>query len=83
MKFTLRIDRERCKGCALCVETCAKAVLKMSRTFNRSGFQYAETVPDKACSGCRRCTDVCPDAAIEIVGEKSVSPAEPGDIEET
>lgn len=66
MKFTLFIDRERCKGCILCINACAKAVLKMSKKLNSKGFHYPETVKPENCIGCKNCAIMCPDAAIEI-----------------
>ena len=66
MPFVLRIDQERCKGCALCIDVCAKKVLRISKQINRRGQRYAETVAADNCVGCKQCADICPDAAIEI-----------------
>lgn len=71
MKFTLFIDRERCKGCMLCIKACAKAVLRMSRKLNSRGFHFAETEEPEKCVGCGNCAIMCPDAAIEIEGESA------------
>ncbi len=69
MKFTIRIDKEKCKGCEMCVSVCPGGVLSMSSLLNSKGHRFAEaTKPDK-CTGCRQCALVCPDAAIEIEGE--------------
>jgi len=69
LKFRLLIDRERCKGCELCVEACATAVLRMSQDLNQRGQHYVEAEHPENCTGCRQCADVCPDAAIEIERE--------------
>jgi 2-oxoglutarate ferredoxin oxidoreductase subunit delta len=60
------IDRERCKGCALCVTYCGRKKIVMSRQLNAKGSHYASTDPAIECSGCMNCAEVCPDAAIAI-----------------
>ena len=69
MKFKLFIDRERCKGCMLCISSCAKKILKMSRKLNSRGFHYPEVDDPDKCVGCKMCAEICPDAAIEIERE--------------
>jgi 2-oxoglutarate ferredoxin oxidoreductase subunit delta len=66
MRFRLRIDKERCKGCVLCVVACAKGLLHMARGFNERGQHYVEESTGDACSGCKNCADMCPEGAIEI-----------------
>ena len=62
------IDRERCKGCALCVGVCPRAVLRLSHTPNAGGYRPAELIehPAPACTGCAVCALVCPDVAITV-----------------
>lgn len=67
MAFDVRIDRERCKGCDLCIAVCAGAVLRMAEELNSRGEHFAEVVDIAKCTGCRNCSDMCPDTAIEIV----------------
>jgi 2-oxoglutarate ferredoxin oxidoreductase subunit delta len=66
MKFGVTIDRERCKGCVLCVAYCPHTVLQMSKTLNSRGCHFAEVLHPEACTGCKQCVLVCPDVAIEI-----------------
>ena len=66
MKARVSIDKERCKGCELCVEICRKAVLKMSKLLNSKGYHYVEVVAPDECNGCRECSQICPDTAVEI-----------------
>jgi 2-oxoglutarate ferredoxin oxidoreductase subunit delta len=73
MNFKLFIDRERCKGCMLCVSSCAKQILKMSRKLNSRGFHYPELEDQDKCIGCKMCAEICPDAAIEIECETTGS----------
>ncbi|MCL2294857.1 MAG: ferredoxin family protein [Spirochaetes bacterium] len=60
------INRERCKGCVLCIGACPKKVLKMSQQINKLGFHYPECVDEANCTACTFCAVVCPDIAIEI-----------------
>ncbi|MBA4388330.1 MAG: tungsten formylmethanofuran dehydrogenase [Verrucomicrobia bacterium] len=66
MKVVVRIDKERCKGCELCVSVCKTSVLVMSRELNAKAYHFAAVTQPDACTGCRRCALICPDAAIEI-----------------
>ncbi len=60
------IDKERCKGCELCVTACPKEVLAMSTKINSKGYFYAEAVHIENCIACALCAKSCPDAAIEV-----------------
>jgi 2-oxoglutarate ferredoxin oxidoreductase subunit delta len=65
----VEIDRERCKGCRLCVAMCPKAMLSLSTTFNRSGYHPAEPafgVDPARCTGCAVCGRMCPDTAVTV-----------------
>jgi 2-oxoglutarate ferredoxin oxidoreductase subunit delta len=65
-KFVIKINKELCKGCELCIEFCPKNALEMSKQLNSKGYQYATyKFPDK-CIGCKQCAEICPEAAIEI-----------------
>ncbi|MCL2792721.1 MAG: ferredoxin family protein [Spirochaetaceae bacterium] len=60
------IDRERCKGCTLCIEACPQKILKMSQQINRRGVYYPECLDEGKCTACTFCAIICPDIAIEI-----------------
>lgn len=64
------IERNRCKGCELCVNACPKQVLAMSKEINDKGYFYAEVVNQPACIACKFCGMTCPDAAIEVAVEE-------------
>ncbi|RLE30969.1 tungsten formylmethanofuran dehydrogenase [Candidatus Acetothermia bacterium] len=60
------IDRERCKGCGLCIESCPFDVLGFSDEYNSSGYNVATVLHPEKCTGCAICAQMCPDVAIEV-----------------
>ena len=75
--FNLKINRDLCKSCGLCVEFCPKKLLVIDTELNRRGVPPAKLDPAKGqCIGCGSCAAVCPDAAIEI--EETGEPAPAG-----
>ena len=60
------IEKDRCKGCTLCVEGCPQDVLDMSKEINIKGYFFARPMKPHMCIGCRICAITCPDVAIEI-----------------
>ena len=53
------IDRERCKGCDLCVVACPCSVLALET-------KDVNDVAPEACIGCAACATVCPDGCITV-----------------
>ena len=70
----VHILRERCKGCAYCVEYCPEDVLALSREFNKKGYHPPETVEGKQCVTCKLCEMICPDFAIFITEKENATP---------
>ena len=64
----IKINKERCKGCELCVSVCKKGVIKMSELgeTNKMGYIFARTVNLRKCVACANCAVICPDVCIEI-----------------
>jgi len=60
------IDRDRCKGCELCIRACPQVILEMSKEINVKGYFPAYVADQPRCIGCRLCAITCPDMAIEI-----------------
>ncbi|MFA4888871.1 MAG: 4Fe-4S binding protein [Candidatus Omnitrophota bacterium] len=60
------INKDRCKGCLLCVHFCSRKLIKKSRKMNKSGYAYAEFCGQGKCLGCAICALVCPDCCIEV-----------------
>lgn len=69
-KGTITIDKERCKGCGLCISACPHQVLAYSGELNRSGYNVVLMANQDACVGCAFCALTCPDIAIEVYREK-------------
>lgn len=76
MKGRIEIDRERCKGCGLCITVCPKDNISISEEINAKGYypasfaeSEAETDDKSQCTGCAMCAITCPDVAIEVYRE--------------
>lgn len=69
------IDRDRCKGCHMCIEVCPNGNLVVDEELNKKGYWPARFQPEggekkKGCTGCAMCATVCPDVAIEVYRAK-------------
>ena len=60
------IDKERCKGCELCIITCPKNFIELSKHFNEKGYHFIVFDGSDECTGCTMCGRICPDMAIEV-----------------
>ena len=61
------LNRDRCKGCGLCVDACPNKVLSFDAEVNSLGYYPAVFNENKNCIGCAVCARVCPDMAVEKV----------------
>ncbi len=66
MAYTHIIEKDRCKGCGLCVAICPKSVLELSREVNTKGYFPVFQARPQDCVYCAMCCVMCPDVAIEI-----------------
>lgn len=63
----VEIDRERCKGCDLCVVACPCDVLVLqTKEVNNRGYNFAFDNDPEKCIGCGSCAAVCPDGCITV-----------------
>ena len=62
----IRIDKNYCKGCELCVKACPMQIISMSKEINVKGYFSAQVHEPSRCIGCRICAVTCPDVAIQI-----------------
>jgi 2-oxoglutarate ferredoxin oxidoreductase subunit delta len=60
------IDREKCKGCTLCVHACPFEVLGVEPTSNSWGYYPARAAAPERCTACGNCYTMCPDTAITV-----------------
>lgn len=66
MAIYLTFERDKCKGCELCVSVCPKHILALDSTANAKGYRPAVCVDTAACIGCASCAKICPDSIITI-----------------
>ena len=70
MKAILEFDRDRCKGCELCISVCPKNILALDRTStNRKGYYPAGVTDLSQCIACASCAKICPDSIISVYKE--------------
>lgn len=72
MKGKIRIKKELCKGCGLCIEACPKGSIFISKKINEKSYFPAEfdKENEEECTGCGLCAVMCPEAVIEVYREK-------------
>ena len=65
-RFKLEFNKDKCKGCELCVGFCPKKILALTDTVNAKGYRPAGVVNEEECIGCQSCAMMCPDLCITI-----------------
>jgi 2-oxoglutarate ferredoxin oxidoreductase subunit delta len=72
LKGKIRIKKELCKSCGLCIEACPKGSIFISSKINDKSYFPAEFDKKKKdeCTGCGLCAVICPEAVIEVYREK-------------
>lgn len=62
-----RFNRDRCKGCKLCIAVCPKKIIEIKMDkLNSKGFHTAGLTDEGKCIGCAFCATICPDCVIEV-----------------
>ncbi|MGD8466821.1 MAG: 4Fe-4S dicluster domain-containing protein [Anaerolineae bacterium] len=73
--FELRVDSQRCQGCATCVAVCPKGVFDLYRTGD--GSRKSRVARPEECEQCTACVKQCPERAIVADPPISVFGASP------
>ncbi|MEE8605083.1 MAG: 4Fe-4S binding protein [Candidatus Aminicenantaceae bacterium] len=79
IKGKIHIEKNRCKGCAFCVEYCPKDVLEMSEEFNVKGYHPPFVKDEDACVYCQLCESICPEFAIFVTIKEEEEEGEKGE----
>ncbi len=60
------INRERCKACYLCAESCPFKVLEPDTAMNSSGVYPVKFAKAEKCTACASCYRMCPDTVLTV-----------------
>ncbi len=65
----ITINKDYCKGCEICVESCPVDVFEMSEDITKNGYHYSEPNKPSKCINCKKCELMCPEFAIEVLND--------------
>ena len=66
MPARVTFDRDRCKGCELCIAVCPRHIIGMDSATNGRGYHPAAVECMEECTGCASCARMCPDSVITV-----------------
>ena len=70
VKGMLRLKRELCQGCGLCIEVCPQSILTIEKaSVNSRGYTPIDITDRSSCIECALCAMMCPDLVFEISKE--------------
>ena len=65
--FKVSFNKERCKGCSLCVVFCPMKIVHLNtEEINSKGYNVSHVIDEEKCVGCTNCALMCPDSVITI-----------------
>ena len=62
----ITINKDKCKGCLLCVGVCPRGLIIVDEEFNSRGIKPVKFKAGGKCVGCAMCAIICPDCCIEV-----------------
>ncbi|MBP7836075.1 MAG: 4Fe-4S dicluster domain-containing protein [Candidatus Omnitrophota bacterium] len=62
----ITINKNKCKGCLLCVGVCPQGLIVAQEELNVRGVKPVKFKAGGKCAGCARCALICPDCCIEV-----------------
>ncbi|MFH1046427.1 MAG: 4Fe-4S binding protein [Candidatus Omnitrophota bacterium] len=65
-KARIKIKREKCKACGLCVAYCPKGAIVIDEELNSKGVHPA-VWKNGECTFCAICALACPECCIELL----------------
>jgi formate hydrogenlyase subunit 6/NADH:ubiquinone oxidoreductase subunit I len=76
----VRLDPERCVGCATCAYVCTSAAVEVADCPTRLRFSthYRWAYDAGRCTFCGRCVDLCPTRALAMEAERPAAYGQPG-----
>ena len=67
----IKIDKNKCKSCYLCIDVCPHKLIKKSEAVGITGESIVEFKDsENKCIACAQCALVCPDLAIVEVNKE-------------
>lgn len=69
VKGYIKINKELCKECHLCIYACPKGCITPAKEYNSRGYHPVCAAEKETCSGCALCAIMCPEVAIEVYRE--------------
>ena len=67
----MMLEKDRCKGCGLCVAFCSRGLLRAGDDLNSLGYHPVEMTGMDRCNGCGSCALICPDLVIMVQKEET------------
>ena len=62
----ITVNKDKCKGCLLCVSFCPKQSIVVDSRLNKKGVKTVEFKDGAECVGCAMCALICPECCIEV-----------------